>query len=104
VGRSSHQQPGESAPQLKAAPHRPQFLSVGKARQSPTEEGHLLAEIGAAVANKEMQTQRQAFGQAEVAVQALGYQACRLFAGEHHSRRSVGGDEIPLREVYAAGS
>jgi len=31
-----------------------------------------------------MQTQRHALGQAEAAVEALGHEACRLFAVEQH--------------------
>src|SRR6185369_14200063 len=104
AGRSSHQQPGESAPQLSAAPHRTQFLSVGKTGKGPAQEGDLPGEIGAAVANKKMQAQRQALGQAEAAVEALGHEARGFLAGEHHSRRSVGTGSTPLQGVYARGS
>ena len=84
AGRSSHQQPAESAPQLNSASQRAQFLSVGKAREGPTEEGRLPAEVRAAIANKKMQAQRQALDEAEAAVEALGHEAGRLFAVEQH--------------------
>jgi hypothetical protein len=69
---------------VKDVPQHAQFLSVGKVGKRPTDERHLLPEVGAAVANQQMQTQRQALGWPEAAIEALGHEAGGLFAGEQH--------------------
>jgi len=76
------------APQRNGAPQRAHLSGVGRALCKPghclAHEGYLLAEIRAAVADREMHAQLDALGEAELAVEALRYQARHFFARQHH--------------------
>jgi hypothetical protein len=50
------------------------------------QKGHLFAEVAAGVAEREMNAQRDALAEGQSAVEALGDEVARFFAGKHQER------------------